>query len=129
MLRILDREKERRATAAERAVAPHPAKQQVPENPRQLVQRSDRLPSASVLGTLRQIDCLGKVVRLRVSSGQKQVLLAIRDKGNVVIKGSQEGTVDLTCGPQKGKLVTVEYDSREDAALGTIGDVRSIEFQ
>ena len=129
MLRILDHEKERRATAAERAVAPHPAKQQVPENPRQLVLRSDRPPSASVLGTLQQIDCLGKVVRLRVSSGQKQVLLAIRDKGNVVIKGSQEGTVDLTCGPQKGKLVTVEYDSREDAALGTIGDVRSIEFQ
>jgi len=81
-----------------------------------------------VLGTLRQVDCLGKVERLRVSANQKQVLLAIRDRSNVTIKGSQTGTVDLTCGLQKGKLVTVEYESREDAALGTIGDVRTIEF-
>jgi hypothetical protein len=103
--------------------------QQRSESPKQLLRRSDRPPSASVLGTLRQIDCLGKVTRLRVSAGQKQVLLAIRDKSKVAIKGSQTGTVDLICGPQKGKLVTVEYESREDAALGTIGDVRSIEFQ
>jgi hypothetical protein len=68
-------------------------------------------------------------VRLRVSSGQKQILLAIRDKANVAIKGSQTGTADLACGPQKAKLVTVEYESREDAGLGTIGDVRSIEFE
>jgi len=129
MLRILDQEKQRRTRIATRAEAPGPAGQQVPENPNPPVRRSGRPPIASVLGTLRQIDCLGKIVRLRVSSGQKQVLLAIRDKENVVIKGSQEGTVDLTCGPQKGKLVTVEYDSREDAALGTMGDVRSIEFQ
>jgi hypothetical protein len=128
MLRVLDQEKERRAMIANRAGAPaamppsHPAQQQP-------VRSSDRPPSASVLGTLRQIDCLGKIVRLRVSSGEKQVLLAIRDRENVAIKGSQTGTVDLTCGPQKAKMVTVEYESRADSALGTIGDVRSIEFQ
>jgi tetratricopeptide (TPR) repeat protein len=115
ILRVLDREKERRAMNS--------------ESPQQLVRRSDRPPSASVLGTLRQVDCLGKVVRLRVLSGQQQVLLAIRERGSVAIKGSQTGSVDLTCGLQKGKLVTVEYERREDAALGTIGDVRSIEFQ
>jgi tetratricopeptide (TPR) repeat protein len=119
MLRVLDQEKARRATIASQAVAPSVTP----------VRRVDRPPSASVLGTLRQIDCLGKVTRLRLSAGQKQVLLAIRDRANVAIKGSQSGTVDLTCGPQKGKLVTVEYESREDAALGTVGDVRSIEFQ
>jgi Flp pilus assembly protein TadD len=129
MLRLLDHEKERRAILAERPAAPRAAEQQGSENPKQLTRRSDRPPSASVLGTLRQIDCLGKVVRLRVSSGQKQVLLAIRDRGSVAIKGSQTGTVDLACGPQKGKVVTVEYESREDAGLGTIGDVRTIEFQ
>ncbi len=115
MLRVLDQEKNRRAMNS--------------EGPRQLARRSDRPPSASMLGTLRQVDCLGKVLRLRVSSGQKQVLLAIRDQEKVAIKGSQTGTVDLTCGPQKGKLVTVEYESRTDAGLGTVGDVRSIEFQ
>jgi tetratricopeptide (TPR) repeat protein len=135
ILRLLDHEKARRATIANRAVAPvvapdsRPAERQVSESTKPLVRRSDRPPSASVLGTLRQVDCLGKVVRLRVSAHQKQILLAIRDKSNVAIKGSQTGTLDLTCGPQKGKLVTVEYESREDAALGTIGDVRSIEFQ
>jgi len=129
MLRVLDREKERQTTLGERAAVPHPVEQQASENPKQLVRRADRPPNASLLGTLRQVDCTGKVVRLRISSGQKQILLAIRDKGNVAIKGAQTGTVDLTCGPQKGKLVTVEYESRQDAALGTIGDVRSIEFQ
>jgi tetratricopeptide (TPR) repeat protein len=129
MLRVLDREKERQTTLGERAAVPHPVEQQASENPKQLVRRADRPPNASLLGTLRQVDCTGKVVRLRISSGQKQIVLAIRDKGNVAIKGAQTGTVDLTCGPQKGKLVTVEYESRQDAALGTIGDVRSIEFQ
>jgi tetratricopeptide (TPR) repeat protein len=128
MLRVIDQEKARRAMLAERAAEPaatpvsHPAEQP-------LARRSDRPPNASVLGTLRQIDCLGKIVRLRVSSGEKQVLLAIRDRANVAIKGSSTGTVDLACGPQKAKLVIVEYESRADAALGTIGDVRSIEFQ
>ena len=135
ILRVLDQAKERRATAASQAVVPDavpdsgPVEQRATENPKQLVRRSDRPPSARVLGTLLQIDCLGKVIRLRVSSGQKLVLLAIRDRGSVVIKGSQTGTVDLTCGPQRPKLVTVEYESRKDAGLGTIGDVRSIEFQ
>jgi len=129
MLRVLDQEKERHTNLGERVVAPHPVEEQPSENPKQLVRRSDRPLSASLLGTLRQVDCTGKVVRLRISSGQKQILLAIRDRRNVAIKGSQTGTVDLNCGPQKGKLVTVEYESREDASLGTIGDVRSIEFQ
>ena len=82
-----------------------------------------------MLGTLRQVDCLGKIVRLRIASGEKQVLLAIRDGGYVTVQGSPSGTVDFTCGPQKAKLVVVEYESRVDAQLGTIGDVRSIEFQ
>jgi Flp pilus assembly protein TadD len=135
MLRVLDHEKARRAMSANQTVAPatmpdsRAAEQKGSESPKQLVRRSDRPPSGSVLGMLRQIDCLGKVVRLRVSSGQKQILLAIRDKANVAIKGSQTGTADLACGPQKAKLVTVEYESREDAGLGTIGDVRSIEFE
>jgi len=70
------------------------------------------------------------MVRIRITAaGQKQVALAITEPGSVTVKGAQGGTVDLACGPQKGKLVIVEYQSRQDARLGTIGDVRSIEFQ
>lgn len=42
---------------------------------------------------------------------------------------AEGGTVDLTCGAQKGKLVIVDYRNRQDANVGTIGDVRSLEFQ
>ncbi|MBZ5593406.1 MAG: hypothetical protein LAP39_14280 [Acidobacteriia bacterium] len=131
MLRVLDQEKQRRALVPKQLAAPasRPAPEQASEPPKQMVRRADAPPRSSVLGTLRQVDCLGKVLRLRVLSNQEQVLLAIRDAGSVTVQGSQTGTVDLTCGPQKGKLVTVEYERREDAKLGTIGDVRSIEFQ
>jgi hypothetical protein len=64
-----------------------------------------------------------------VTAGDNQILLAIMDPGRVAIKGSPTGDVNLACGPQKGKLVVVEYDSRQDAKLGTVGDVLSIEFQ
>jgi hypothetical protein len=73
---------------------------------------------------------LGKTLRIRIAAaGQKQVALAITDPGAVTVKGAEGGTVDLACGPQKGKPVIVEYQNRQDAKLGTIGDVRSIEFQ
>lgn len=143
MLHALSQERERRAMIAQQMAAP-PAEQAMPhrpddpaavvEKPRQLVSRTDG-PDASparpsVVGTLRGVDCLGKMVRIRITAaGQKQVALAITEPGSVTVKGAQGGTVDLACGPQKGKLVIVEYQSRQDARLGTIGDVRSIEFQ
>ena len=61
--------------------------------------------------------------------GQKQVSLALADPQTVTVKGSATGTIDLTCGPQKGKLVVIEYEARPDARLSTIGVVRSIEFK
>ena len=94
-----------------------------------MIRRAETPQRTSVLGTLRQVDCLGRIFRLRIATGENQVLLAIRDPGNVTVKGSPSGTVDFSCGPQKARLVVVEYESREDATLGTIGDVRSIEFQ
>jgi tetratricopeptide (TPR) repeat protein len=130
MLRVLDQAKERRALIAEQLPPPsHPAPQQASERPRRMTRRAETPPRPSVLGTLRQADCLGKIIRLRIATSEKQVLLAIRDPGNVTVKGSPSGTVDFACGPQKARLVVVEYESREDTRLGTIGDVRSIEFQ
>ncbi len=144
MLRALSQEHERRATiaqqlaalAAEQAAGPRGAGEPVAaaEKPRQLISRPDGPDAApatpSVVGRLRQVDCLGKMVRLHIAAaGQKQMALAIVDPERVTIKGAEGGTADLTCGEQKGKLVIVEYRSRQDARLGTIGDVRSIEFQ
>jgi len=96
-----------------------------PENP-----RSAALPPAplSVDGKLHQIDCLGKVARLRVRAGQKEVVLAITEPETVVLKNAPTGTLDLTCGAQKDNHLTIEYESRPDAKLGTIGVVRSIEY-
>ena len=128
MLRTLSEEKDGRAAAPRQAASPN-----VPATPNPHEQVTPGVPQAppkaSVLGTLRQVDCLGKMVRLRVMAGDKQFLLAITDPGKVAIKGSQTGAVDLACGPQQGKLVVVEYESRQDARLGTVGDVRSIAFQ
>jgi len=82
---------------------------------------STEKPGLSIRGTLQQVDCLGKIVRLKVAVDQKQVAL--------VLRGSQAGTLDLTCGPQKGSTVTLVYDQRPDALLGTVGDVRSLTFE
>jgi tetratricopeptide (TPR) repeat protein len=143
MLRALSQDRERRATIAQQMaalsaeqaaplVAREPAAS--PEKPKELIRRTggqdDAPATPSVVGTLRQVDCLGKIVRLRIqAANQKQVALAITHPESVTIKGAEGGMVDLTCGAQKGKLVIVDYRSRQDANLGTIGDVRSIEFQ
>ena len=143
MLRGLSQERERRAMMAQQTAAlaaeqamPHRAGEPAAEveKPRQLISRVDGAGTAparpSVVGTLRQVDCLGKMVRLHITAaGQKRVALPITDPGSVTLKGAEGGTVDLACGPQKGKLVIVEYQNRQDARLGTIGDVRSMEFQ
>src|SRR5579864_1192090 len=127
---------------ATRTVRDDPTAREQPEDdkPRRLVRRAEtagetnpalpqQKPRLSVEGKLQQIDCLGKVARLRVLAGQKQVLLAITDPQMITVKGAATGTLDLTCGPQKDRVVILEYESRPDARLGTIGVVRSIEFR
>jgi hypothetical protein len=102
-----------------------------PQDTRKLIVRSDppSPPKPAVHGVLQQIDCLGKVVRLRVVADGKRVSLAITDPQAVVIKGSSTAALDLTCGPQKSENVTLEYEPHADAQIGTIGIVKSLEFQ
>ena len=64
-----------------------------------------------------------------VAEGGKRVSLAITDPQEVVIKGAATATLDFTCGPQKPKTVTLEYDPHADTQMGTIGIVKSLEFQ
>jgi hypothetical protein len=131
---------ERITPVAEQAARVPSAVPQEPEaeKPKRLVRRNeppeDPRPSAlppaplRVEGKLQQIDCLGKTARLRVRAGQKEVALAITNPEAVVVKNSPTGMLDLTCGPQKENRLTIEYESRPDAKLGTIGVVRSIEY-
>ncbi len=102
-----------------------------PEEPKKLIARTETPPppKPSVQGMLQQVDCLGKVVRLRVVAEGKRVALAITDPEAVEIKGAAPtATLDLTCGPQKPKMVTMEYEPYADPLHGTIGIVKSIEF-
>ncbi|HKW97815.1 MAG TPA: tetratricopeptide repeat protein [Bryobacteraceae bacterium] len=154
MLRAIDQpapQMVQRAMAQEQRPAAEPSVRQEPtgreepedEKPKRLVRRPEaesppavtaspmpvRRALFKVEGKLEQIDCLGKVARLRVIAGSKPVLLAITDPEAVSVKGTASGTLELTCGPQKNKLVAIEYESRPDARLGTAGVVRSIEFR
>jgi hypothetical protein len=43
--------------------------------------------------------------------------------------GDPGPTLDLTCGPEKPKTATLEYEPHADAQIGTIGIVKSLEFQ
>jgi len=101
------------------------------EEPKTAEPKSDPapLPKPAVRGVLQQIDCLGKTVRLRVLANGKAVALAITDPQKVTVNGSPTGTLDLTCGPQKAKTVTLEYDPHVDPKLGTAGIVTSIDFR
>jgi tetratricopeptide (TPR) repeat protein len=85
-------------------------------------------PSGRVQGTLKQVDCLGKQLRLVVATeGNKNVRLLVPDAAQVAIMGGGEQT--LTCGPQKARRVSVEYFPKANARLSTVGEVATIEFQ
>jgi tetratricopeptide (TPR) repeat protein len=136
---VVDRPVERTQLAERKAPAPRPVREEPDEEkPKRLVRRAEppEAPAAppetqhlSIEGTLQHVDCLGKVARLRVLVGRKPVLVAIANPQSVTVKGSPTGTLDLTCGPQKLKSIRLEYESRPDTKLGTVGVVRSIEFR
>jgi Flp pilus assembly protein TadD len=76
------------------------------EKPKRLVRRDEppreppkpavsEKPSLSITGTLQQIDCLGKVARLRVLVGQKQVAVVITDPQMVYKPTSQSSVSSL----------------------------------
>ena len=85
-------------------------------------------PSGKARGLLRQVDCLGRQVRIVIETdGQKPLKLIAPDPSRVMLVGG--GEKELACGPQKVRRVAVEYFPRNDAKLGTAGEVAVIEFQ
>ena len=81
-----------------------------------------------VAGSLTQVDCMGSQARLTIAGDdRKTVKLLIADPAKVAINGA--GTAELGCGTRKARRVIVEYYPAENARLGTMGEVASIDFQ
>ena len=79
-------------------------------------------------GTLKQVDCLGKQLRLIiVTEDKKTVRLLVPDASQVAIVGGGEQT--LGCGRQTPRRVAIEYFPKANARLTTAGEVATIEFQ
>ncbi|HYP12358.1 MAG TPA: hypothetical protein VEQ63_00420, partial [Bryobacteraceae bacterium] len=86
---------------------------------------SSSLPRSS--GVLVQIDCLGKLYRMHLISGNQKLLLLVRDPGNVIIRN--RGPLEFSCGPTEERNATVEYRPHVNTIYLTQGDVVSIELQ
>ena len=86
-------------------------------------------PSGVATGTLKQVDCLGKRLRMVLQDDdRKTVKLLVADPAQIAIL-SGPGELKLKCGAQAPRRVKVEYFPKADARLATKGEVASIEFQ
>ena len=86
-------------------------------------------PQAEVQGSFSRLDCLGERARLHLLVEGKPLALAILDPAAVKVSGPEAGLVDLSCGEQESRAVTVEYQPSEDADFGTAGIVKAIQFR
>jgi tetratricopeptide (TPR) repeat protein len=86
-------------------------------------------PGGTVRGNLKQVDCLGKQLRLVVvADGGKTVRLLVPDPSRISLLGA--GELSLGCGPQqKPRRVSIEYFPKPNSKLATAGEVATIEFQ
>ena len=79
------------------------------------------------VGMLQQVDCLGTQARLIIRGDDgKIVRLVVRDASQIAIVGANQQS--LGCGRQKPRKISIEYFLKNDARLGTAGDVATIEF-
>ncbi len=86
-------------------------------------------PSGLASGVLKQVDCLGKRLRVVVETDdRKTVKLLIADPTQVAVMGGG-GQLNLSCGAQKLQPVKVGYFPKANAKLATQGEVATIEFQ
>lgn len=85
-------------------------------------------PSGTARGVLKQVDCLGKRLRLVIEGDDRKIVkLLVADAGRVAVMGG--GSLTLSCGVQKPRQVKVEYFPKTDTKLTTKGEVATIEFQ
>ena len=82
-----------------------------------------------VQGSFSRLDCLGERARLHLLVEGEPLALAILDASAVRVSGPDTGQVDLSCGEQEPRPVTVEYQPSEDTDFGTAGIVKTIQFR
>jgi len=86
-------------------------------------------PTGMATGVLKQVDCVGKRLRLVVQDdAHKTVKLLVADPTQVAVLGGT-GELKLSCGAQGPRRVKVGYFPKANAALATKGEVATIEFQ
>ena len=110
-------EREAGPTRDEARVSP-----QAPQNPR------PREETRVMAGSFVRLGCLGNQARVDLEVDGGIISLLIEDGGRVEIKGSGRGSMDLHCGAQEPRRVVVRFLPSENAELGTLGVVRTIEF-
>ena len=85
-------------------------------------------PEGQFHGTLKQVDCLGKQLRLVLQGADHKILkLLVPDPYKIAIHGG--GIETLGCGVQKPRAVAIQYFPKANARLATAGEVAMIEFQ
>ena len=100
-----------------------------PKDEKAIPWQSGATPSGVAKGVLKQVDCLGKRLRLVIVDDDKQtVKLLVADPAQVAILGGGEG-MKLSCGAQAVRRVKIEYFPKPNARLATKGEVATIEFQ
>ena len=112
------------------ASAPHREESGQPLNAPAGTPGAHMAPSrVEVQGSFSRLDCLGERARLHLLVEGKPLALAILDAAAVRVSGPDTGLVDLSCGEQEPRPVTVEYQPAKDADFGTAGTVNTIQFQ
>lgn len=79
-----------------------------------------------ITGTLEVFECAGAKAKMKVAAGGRVQSFAITDPAEVIVLGVDAGSFEFSCGQQASRRLTIDYEPKEDAELGTIGEVRVI---
>ncbi|HLJ15379.1 MAG TPA: hypothetical protein VKV15_12840 [Bryobacteraceae bacterium] len=82
----------------------------------------NRVGDARVEGILVAVDCIDTTARLHVHTVTREVALLVKDPKRVVLKNASSPSMQITCGPQAGRHVAIDY-------IAATGEVTAIEFQ
>jgi tetratricopeptide (TPR) repeat protein len=98
-----------------------------PSSPPESMSVKPALPSIS--GTLVALDCQGSRLKFVLQTDRGRVSFILEDPTKMQIFGLPEGTVDMSCGPQKPAAVSIEYDPPSVHAPGVMGIARALHFE
>lgn len=80
-------------------------------------------------GTLRHLECMGATARLYVLQDGQTAGFLVDRPSSLILRGTAESSVQLACGPQETRSVTVEYLPQPDRRTGTLGVVRGLTLE